>query len=327
MKKAIFLTLTMALVLGPSQTSWTAPRTSVTIAVNNNLESNISEAENVGSPIGTVLAWAFARNPKDGVWLDCDGRYLNQKDYPEFVALFGNRIPDYRGQFLRGMMAGKTLGQKVAHSMASHKHVLPEHDHEFEGATAGDGTAATNVIQSLSASPKYNWTPTSSVFEGAEYKWGQAVRKKEGVNFDMRKVVGYDFENPNAIMKQNWKERQIFENDSSFSSHSWGTVSAKATNPYMIDRLMELGLFQRTVPRGELNFETSSWTSKQLLKGWLLTPSTNSSASASSSVRINAITNQKVEGKVHSGAMDTQETGGSETAPNHTYVRYIIRVK
>lgn len=325
MKKVIFTTLTLALTFGVFQGSSWAARDSASLAVNNNLQSDISEAENVGSPIGSVMAWPFAKNPKDGIWLDCNGQILNSKDYPEFVALFGNKLPDYRGQFLRGMQTGKSLGQRVAHSLASHKHVLPEHEHDFEGQTNGDGTSATNVIQSLSSSPKYKYTATSSVFTQTQYKWGEAVKKREGVNFDMRKVVGIDFNPQNAPMNPSWKEKQLFEEDGSFSSRSSGTVSAKVTNPYILDRMKELGLYKRTLPRGDM--DGSNWNNNAPLHGYLLTPANSSTSSASSSVHIEAITNQKVSGKVHSKAMDTENSGDLETAPNHTYIRYIIRVK
>lgn len=61
-------------------------------------------------PVGTVFPFAGTTAP-DG-WMMCDGRSLNNVDYPELFAAIGYshggnlssafNIPDYRGRFLRG---------------------------------------------------------------------------------------------------------------------------------------------------------------------------------------------------------------------------------
>lgn len=68
-----------------------------------------SESKPSGLPIGTVIAWASAKNPTDGTWLDCDGQSCS--GYAELVRILGkNTVPDYRNRFLEGSAApGRVL--------------------------------------------------------------------------------------------------------------------------------------------------------------------------------------------------------------------------
>lgn len=71
--------------------------------------------------------------------------FLCQAVYPELVGIIGNRVPDYRGRFLRGVSSGHGVGQTVANSIKSHNHTQPTHTHSFSGqlvSTALSGTAA-----------------------------------------------------------------------------------------------------------------------------------------------------------------------------------------
>ena len=51
-------------------------------------------------PVGMIIAWASAKNPDDGTWLECNGQSCAA--YPKLVAVLGrSTVPDYRGVFLR----------------------------------------------------------------------------------------------------------------------------------------------------------------------------------------------------------------------------------
>ena len=52
-------------------------------------------------PVGMIIAWASAKNPDGGTWLECNGQSCAA--YPKLVAVLGrSTVPDYRGVFLRG---------------------------------------------------------------------------------------------------------------------------------------------------------------------------------------------------------------------------------
>lgn len=91
-----------------------------------------------GVPLGTIIIWAYAKEPPSdsGVWLDCDGR--NVSNYPDLVAAIGSEtIPDFRGLFLRGqgqqtvsgtVYNGGTVGSKAIDTGRNATGVFPGGD-------------------------------------------------------------------------------------------------------------------------------------------------------------------------------------------------------
>lgn len=66
------------------------------------------ESKPSGLPIGTIIAWASAKNPTDGIWLDCNGQSC--AGYAELVSILGkSTVPDYRNRFLEGSSAPGTI--------------------------------------------------------------------------------------------------------------------------------------------------------------------------------------------------------------------------
>ena len=67
------------------------------------------ESKPSGLPIGTIIAWASAKNPTDGTWLDCNGQSC--AGYAELISILGkSTVPDYRNRFLEGSVTpGRVL--------------------------------------------------------------------------------------------------------------------------------------------------------------------------------------------------------------------------
>lgn len=66
------------------------------------------ESKPSGLPIGTIIAWASAKNPTDGTWLDCNGQSC--AGYAELVSILGkSTVPDYRNRFLEGSATPGTI--------------------------------------------------------------------------------------------------------------------------------------------------------------------------------------------------------------------------
>ena len=67
-----------------------------------------AEQKASGVPIGTIIAWASAKNPTDGTWLDCNGQSC--AGYAELVSILGkSTVPDYRNRFLEGSATPNTI--------------------------------------------------------------------------------------------------------------------------------------------------------------------------------------------------------------------------
>ncbi|MGL5051056.1 MAG: tail fiber protein, partial [Fusobacteriaceae bacterium] len=72
-------------------------------------------------PIGSIFPYVGAVIPLG--YLLCDGRTIARADYPELYDLIGDRIPDLRGEFIRGLDngrgvdAGRTMGSMQGDSI------------------------------------------------------------------------------------------------------------------------------------------------------------------------------------------------------------------
>lgn len=121
------------------------------------------KAKGAGVPVGTIVAWSVSLNPEDMEnWLECNGQSFSSAAYPELFALVGGHVPDLRGQFLRGLQAGHSVGQRVAHSIASHNHTQPTHTHSFSGQLASTAISGTAAGQQFSTNANLNVSGTAA---------------------------------------------------------------------------------------------------------------------------------------------------------------------
>ena len=98
-----------------------------------------------GDPIGTVKAWPSSQTPNTEEWLECDGSPFDTTKYPELYAALGSgRLPDYKGQFLRGGSAADA-GKKFEDTIKTHTVTVPDHKHTYSG-TVGNGSSSTTVL-------------------------------------------------------------------------------------------------------------------------------------------------------------------------------------
>lgn len=82
--------------------------------------------------------------------------------YPELVAVVGNRVPDYRGRFLRGLQSGHSVGETVANTIKSHNHTQPTHTHSFSGQLVSTAISGTAAGQKYSSTANLDVTGTAS---------------------------------------------------------------------------------------------------------------------------------------------------------------------
>lgn len=93
--------------------------------------------------VGLIMAWGSDNSPQDPEkWLECDGRAFSAATYPDLANIYpGLRVPDYRGQFLRGGSVAQ-VGQVAADSMRSHAHQIDKHSHTVTGSASGQSYSA-----------------------------------------------------------------------------------------------------------------------------------------------------------------------------------------
>ena len=280
-------------------------------------------------PVGTVITWPSNSWPSDrDNWLECNGQSISSAVYPELVGVIGSRVPDYRGRFLRGLQSGHSVGQTVANSIKSHNHSQPTHTHSFSGqlvSTALSGTAAGQSFSSAANLGVSGWAAGQSITSGgAGGQTYQAVQSSGGT----------------------WISISQTGNDSGIAG---GRVSIqrtteealKGTSPFG-DRntLVAPGVYESRSGGGVAGFSVggSSTVAATTSGGSIWGSTGGGSISGTASGTVSGTTNASgVSGALRNGSVSgsigagggtpTDYTGGAETAPDHIYVRCLIRAK
>ncbi|BDP05870.1 phage tail protein [Escherichia coli] len=121
-------------------------------------------------PVGVPVPWPSATPPTG--WLKCNGAAFSAEEYPELAKAYPtNKLPDLRGEFIRGwddgrgIDAGRALLSLQAGMLEKHRHIVVANDgydtkDEWELATIfkktytqGRGLDAVNTGGSLIPSP------------------------------------------------------------------------------------------------------------------------------------------------------------------------------
>ncbi|EMH2826269.1 tail fiber protein [Escherichia coli] len=131
---------------------------------------NLGLGEGSALPVGVPVPWPSATPPTG--WLKCNGAAFSAEEYPELAKAYPtNKLPDLRGEFIRGwddgrgIDAGRALLSLQAGMLEKHRHIVVANDgydtkDEWELATIfkktytqGLGLDATNTGGSLIPSP------------------------------------------------------------------------------------------------------------------------------------------------------------------------------
>ena len=259
--------------------------------------------------------------------------------YPELVGVIGSRVPDYRGRFLRGLQSGHSVGQTVANSIKSHNHTQPTHTHSFSGqlvSTALSGTAAGQSFSSAANLGVSGWAAGQSITSGGaggqSFSYQGSTSSSSGGYVTFRHdtgttnsygpdgiIPGYSATPPTA----SWGIT-ITENNgvfySKYSSGSGGDRSTVTTSyvPFSGAKAQTMG---GVTSGGSIWGSTGGGSVSGTASGTI--SGTANASSVSGNLR-----NGSVSGVIDAGGGDpTDYTGGSETAPDHIYVRCLIRAK
>lgn len=107
-----------------------------------------------GVPVGAIMPY-MGINPPAG-WLLCNGQSIaTGEEFSALRAMIGDTVPDLRGEFLRGLDAGRgidpdgsrSLGSVQTDAFQDHKHNDTGHNHNFyDDAIAGPGAAGGGIL-------------------------------------------------------------------------------------------------------------------------------------------------------------------------------------
>ena len=222
--------------------------------------------------------------------------------YPELVGVVGSRVPDYRGRFLRGVSSGHSVGQTVANSIKSHNHTQPTHTHSFSGQLVSTALTGTARGQSFSASASLSVSGSAS---GQTITSGGAGGQNFSYQGSTSSSGGY------FVLSQN-------------VGHSMPSYYATKANGYAQGGGIYL---RRTGSDGNIDTVYAIWGSTG---GGSISGTANGTVAgtANASSVSGTLQNGAVSGSIgQGGGNPTDYTGDAETAPDHIYVRCLIRAK
>ena len=240
--------------------------------------------------------------------------------YPELVGVVGSRVPDYRGRFLRGIQSGHSVGQTVANSIKSHNHTQPTHTHSFSGqlvSTALSGTAAGQSFSastSLSVSGSASGQMITSGGAGGQSFSYQGSTASSGGYFVLSQNVGHSMPS-------------YYATKANGSAQGGGIYLRRTGDDGNVDTVyVPIGTSSST-PMAGTTSGGAIWGSTG---GGSISGTANGTVAgtANASTVSGSLRNGNVSGAIGIGGGDpTDYTGSTETAPDHIYVRCLIRAK
>ena len=132
---------------------------------------NVGLGEGSALPVGVPVPWPSATPPTG--WLKCNGAAFSPEEYPELAKAYPtNKLPDLRGEFIRGWDDGR--GADSGRALLSHQNSQNlSHVHDDVGAvggTAGGVPGTTSIYakkyytsgEGFMNRPANGWTGSSS---------------------------------------------------------------------------------------------------------------------------------------------------------------------
>ncbi|EPD7412524.1 phage tail protein [Escherichia coli] len=132
----------------------------------NQVLQNLGLGEGSALPVGVPVPWPSATPPTG--WLKCNGAPFSAEEYPELAKAYPtNKLPDLRGEFIRGWDDGRGIdsGRGI---LTAQSHGMPSISATFNGLFAVQQTnteGCASVKKSVNTENVSTYYDTGSVFD------------------------------------------------------------------------------------------------------------------------------------------------------------------
>ena len=117
------------------------------------ITTNLGLGEGSALPVGVPVPWPLATPPTG--WLKCNGAPFSAEEYPKLAKAYPtNKVPDLRGEFIRGwddgrgIDSGRALLSAQGGAIQSHTHLLAVRVSGATSATSADDVLKTGGTSS-----------------------------------------------------------------------------------------------------------------------------------------------------------------------------------
>lgn len=126
-------------------------------------------------PVGVPLPWPHAIAPSG--WLKCNGAFFTQSKYPKLAQVYpGLRLPDLRGEFIRGYDDGRGIDRERELLSFQEGTIVPGFDDNDTGDISSVGSVEFGFGDSLTAGQRaqlkdHSWILDTSGQNVQRYNW------------------------------------------------------------------------------------------------------------------------------------------------------------
>ncbi|MBB7388653.1 tail fiber protein [Escherichia coli] len=105
---------------------------------------NVGLGEGSALPVGVPVPWPSATPPTG--WLKCNGAAFSAEEYPELAKAYPtNKLPDLRGEFIRGWDDGRGVDAGRA-LLSAQSDLFKAHHHNFSFFKGGAMLGGTGAV-------------------------------------------------------------------------------------------------------------------------------------------------------------------------------------
>ncbi|MCI3619837.1 phage tail protein [Escherichia coli] len=128
---------------------------------------NLSLGEGSALPVGVPVPWPSATPPTG--WLKCNGAAFSAEEYPELAKAYPtNKLPDLRGEFIRGWDDGRGVDSGRA-LLSAQSDTLQNITGSFLDMTTGPNNNTVGAFTSSTLTPNLASIATGGTYKQANY--------------------------------------------------------------------------------------------------------------------------------------------------------------
>ncbi|EIQ0009786.1 MULTISPECIES: phage tail protein [Enterobacteriaceae] len=128
---------------------------------------NLGLGEGSALPVGVPVPWPSATPPTG--WLKCNGAAFSAEEYPELAKAYPtNKLPDLRGEFIRGWDDGRGVDSGRA-LLSAQSDTLQNITGSFLDMTTGPNNNTVGAFTSLTLTPNLASIATGGTYKQANY--------------------------------------------------------------------------------------------------------------------------------------------------------------
>lgn len=131
------------------------------------ITTNLGLGEGSALPVGVPVPWPSATPPTG--WLKCNGAAFSAEEYPELAKAYPtNKLPDLRGEFIRGWDDGRGVDSGRA-LLSAQSDTLQNITGSFLDMTTGPNNNTVGAFTSLTLTPNLASIATGGTYKQANY--------------------------------------------------------------------------------------------------------------------------------------------------------------